>query len=243
LPALLEQTRNWRKRDDFALFTVSLDRPETIDGARKLLRQHHVDYPVLWFGPMDEAWGTCDWSIPAVPTAFLIDPQGNIVLDLWADEHLSELLSYIIDERGPQPPLRLDMTCVSNADGSFSFTVQATNPTHEPLDVMIDVGRNVLEYWDTIDGKFQKVDNPQPGVEMNMSDVYTLNEYSGPRTLECDEFGCASYSFTIPRIEPCWMLCYHVQALLPGAEALYAGQGLPLMAGGCIPLEEDDAGG
>jgi len=72
LPVLIDQTREWRKRDDFALFTVSLDQANTIDGARQLIRKHRIDYPVLWFGPTDEDWGTCDWNIPAVPTAFLI---------------------------------------------------------------------------------------------------------------------------------------------------------------------------
>lgn len=241
MPELLKQTRALAGRDDFAVLTVSLDRPETISGCRKLIRKYGIQHPVLWFGPEDSSWGSMDWDIPAVPEAFLIDPQGNILLNLWVDKNFAQNTEFIMDHPALFPPYGMEWSYEKLPDGNYKLDLHVTSPFHQPLPIKIDVGKIVKEYVEERDGKLVPIDPIPACKEWNCSSYYTLEGFGDlKRQATFSEFGDATISITVPQVENAWMLSYSASFVVPGSEQISDGQGIELSAYGDFAVSESE---
>jgi len=218
-----------------------MDRPDTISECRKLIRKHGIQYPVLWFGPDDSAWGSMDWDIPAVPEAFLIDPQGNILLNTWVDENFAQTAGFIMDHPTLFSPYGLEWSHSTLPDGSYKLDLHVTSSTHQPLPIKINVGKVVQEYMEEHDGKLVPIDPIPEGKEWNCSSYYTLEGFGDlMQTASFGEFGDATVSITVPHVENAWMLSYSASFVWPGTEQINAGQGIELSTYGDFELSEGE---
>ena len=236
------QTRRLAARDDFAVLTVTLDRPDTISGCRKLIRKYGIQHPVLWFGPEDSSWGSMDWEIPAVPEAFLIDPQGNILLNTWVDENFAQNAEFIMDHPALFPAYGMEWSYEKLPTGNYKLDLHVTNPFHQPLDVTLNVSKCVKEYVEEREGKIVPVIPIPAGKEWNCSSYYTLDGFSDTKQRATfTDFGDCSLNLIIPRQEQAWLLAYEAQFIIPGTEKLNNGAGIALLAYGDFDIEEAPA--
>lgn len=219
-----------------------MDRPETIGGCRKLIRKYGIQFPVLWFGPQDSCWGALDWEIRAVPSAYLIDPQGNILLDLWVDENFAATAGFIMAHPALFAPYGLEWSHTVLPDGSYKLDVHVTSSTHQPLPIKINVGKVVQEYVEEHDGQLVPIDPIPEGKEWNCSSYYTLEGFGDQKqTASFGEFGDATISLTVPHVENAWTLSYSASLVWPGSEHLNAGRGIELSASGEFELSESNS--
>ncbi len=227
-----------KQRQDFAFITVSLDDKDTLPGLRKLIRKHRIKYPVLWFGPEDVSWGELGWNIRGVPDAYLIDPQGNILLHTYVDETFADRVTYIIDHPGQFSPFGMEWTAKELADGNYSLTLHVTNPLHSPLNIKLEVAKGVKEYVEERNGELVPIDPIPAGKEWNCSSYYTLDGYSDySQLVSFNEFGEVDVNLVIPHIDRAWLLWFNAEFVIPGTEEFDAGKGIKLVSGGDLDIE------
>ncbi|MEZ5336893.1 MAG: hypothetical protein R3F46_01400 [bacterium] len=98
LPLLIEQTADLRQRPDFELLSLCFDDPSRRELVDKAIADYGISHAVLWNETgSPERSNMADWNIPGFPTTLLIDPQGNIVLELAVDNYLRENLLFFLD--------------------------------------------------------------------------------------------------------------------------------------------------
>jgi hypothetical protein len=232
------QTDALRDRSDFAVLSVSFDEEKTLPALRKLIRKHHITFPVLYFGNQDAHWGSHDWNIEAVPEAYLIDPQGNIVLVTWVNENFTQMMQYFLDQ--PSIPLYgMEWSHSTLPDGSYKLDLHVTSSTHQPLPVKIKVEKCVKEYVEEHDGQYVPIDPIPAGKEWNCSSYYTLEGFGDLlRTATFGEFGDTTISITVPRVEHAWQLSYDATFIMPGTEQLLDGDGITVETYGNFDIED-----
>ncbi|MEK9711195.1 MAG: TlpA disulfide reductase family protein, partial [Thalassolituus sp.] len=69
---MLNELRNELKSDGFEVLAINVD--ETKEEARAFLKEVPVDYPTLF----DDADTAATYELRGMPTAYLIDAQGNL---------------------------------------------------------------------------------------------------------------------------------------------------------------------
>ncbi|MCH7472166.1 TlpA family protein disulfide reductase [bacterium] len=234
LPDIVRLHQRYGDRVDFALLSVSLDSPSTMDGLREQIRIHGITYPVLNYHADDGSAGTFDWQIDGVPTTLLLDPQGNIVCEAWVDESFDELLTFFLDAAEPRPPYGLSISYEKLDPTTYDVTISVYSPTHQPLALELDFGQLLKEYWaQDKSGERVKLDEVPQGEKWNTSSWYTLEEYSAePAVLVFGEFGAAARTIrvTVPEAENEWYVAFSATLVYPGSEALFGGEGIKVYA-------------
>ena len=89
LPNLISETASLRESGELALFSVSLDDKDTADKIMEVVRQHGIDYPVIYDGGGWDTIQSKEWGVRSIPATYLIDPQGTIVATGLRGEMLS----------------------------------------------------------------------------------------------------------------------------------------------------------
>jgi len=78
LPEVVALNRNSASRGDLVVLGVSLDDSSTGEAMRKAVGKNKISYPVLYDGSGWQSAVAGEWGVTAIPSTFLIDPQGNI---------------------------------------------------------------------------------------------------------------------------------------------------------------------
>lgn len=229
LPNLLAQTKDLRRRDDFAVFSVSLDAPETLEAMHEVIREQGITYPVIYDGGAWNSVQANEWSVQSIPATFLIDPQGDIVATNLRGETLRPALDFFLHYPGVYAPIGLRNSQAKNDDGSITVRLELGNPRHSPLKVEVD-------YYHT---RYKWADD-DPGHEKRaVSAEYIEKDEQNPELsfdVSFGEFGDAVHEFTIPAVENTQQVAYYVNVELPGTETLLDGKGLWVTANGRVKL-------
>jgi peroxiredoxin len=78
LPEVVALNRSSMGRGDLVVLGVSLDDSSTGEAMRKAVGKNGITYPVLYDGSGWQSAVAGDWGVTAIPSTFLIDPQGKI---------------------------------------------------------------------------------------------------------------------------------------------------------------------
>jgi thiol-disulfide isomerase/thioredoxin len=225
LPNLINVTTPLRQRADFALFTVSLDMPETDGDLNKVLSEHKIDYPVVYDGGGWSAVQAKEWGINSIPATFLIAPNGTIVATNLRGEALKPALDFFLAYKGEYVPIGLRTSSTLNPDNSVTVRIELCNPRRTPLPVRVDWGHTRLTWADDdpehkgrpINFEFLEPDAEKPEQEL---------------TVEFGEFGETVQEITIPAVENTQNVSFYISAQLPETGSLLNGDGLWVMSSG-----------
>lgn len=214
-------------RDDFALLSVSGDYPDSMDELRPMIEEYGITYPVLHGLDGDEP-DLHDWDILGFPSAFLINPQGVVLLETHIGEYTAGWLETLLnlEQEIPVTQLSVDNELLDN--GGLRFTVRSDRQ----LDVHVNVGKILEEYWEDVDGEWQEVENPPADAEPNMSAYHSLDDWEN-RIVSLEPLdGSFVYSFEIEPVtdDNLWLIQCSVSAQIPGTEELEAM--LPMLMAG-----------
>ena len=229
LPNLLAETKDLRMRDDFALFSVSLDAMDTLDAMQKVITEKGITYPVIFDGG---GWNTVqskEWGINSIPATFLINPQGVIVATNLRGEKLRPALDFFLNYPGTYAPIGVRTGQKANDDGSVAVRLELSNPQHTPLKVQVDY-YHVRYTWADDDPEHKK--RPVSADYLEPDPDKPEMEFEVP----FEKFGDAVHEFTIPAVENTQSMGYEVSVQVPGTESLLDGKGLWVSAGGRAKL-------
>ncbi len=215
------------------MLTVSLDSTSSTPALRKLIRKHRIKFPVLHVNAED-GWndGGFDWEIKAVPSSFLINPQGTIVGEFYAGEVLYEVLEYLMAQPQPVPVYGLEISHSLNEDGSYQVAVKVTSPDHQPIDIYFGVAKGVKQYLEEVDGEMVQIDPIPEGKEWNCSNYEGLSSENRVLEFTFEQFGEATMYIEVPAItDPnLWYVSFSADLRVPGTQELLAGQGISINA-------------
>lgn len=229
LPNLLSQTQDLRLRDDFALFSVSLDYMDSLEAMQKVLSEKNITYPVIFDGG---GWATVqskEWGVNSIPATYLLDPMGNIVATNLRGEKLRPALDFFLNYPGVYTPIGVRSGSKANDDGSVNVRLELSNPRHTPLKVRVDY-YHVRYSWADDDPEHKN--RPVNAEYIETDSVKPELEFEVP----FGEFGDAVHEFTIPAVENTHSMGYFIEVLLPGTEVLLNGEGLWVGANGRVKL-------
>jgi len=231
LPNLIEQTEDLRHGDNFKVFSVSLDMPQTADKIEEVVEQQGIDYPVIYDGGGWQTVQSVEWGIHSIPATFLIDPQGNIVATNLRGETLRPALDFFLSYPGVYAPIGVRTSAKKNDDGSVAVKLELSNPRHTPLDVELDY-YHVRYTWadDDPEHKNRPVNAEYIEQDAEKPEIST--------SVDLGEFGEAVQELTIPAVENTQRMGYSVTVKLPGTDALMAGKGLWVSASGNVKLTD-----
>jgi thiol-disulfide isomerase/thioredoxin len=234
LPNLIAETKDLRKRDDFEIFSVSLDFPTTCDEIRKVVREMGIDYPVIYDGGGWQAVQGVEWGIQSIPATFLVSPTGVIVATGLRGEKLRPMLDFFMSKGVDYAPVGVNASHVLNADGSATVTALLSSPRHEPLRLDLDYSHSRYTWAD---------DDPEHKGRPVKADTIEIDAVKPEQsaTVEFGQFGDAIHTFTIPAVENTHRLSYYVTVEVPGTESMFNGEGFWVMHSGRVKLDEKPA--
>jgi peroxiredoxin len=231
LPNLLSATRDLRRQGKLALFSVSLDSPDSDAALGRVIRQAHIDYPVIYDG---DGWGgvhATEWGVDSIPSTFLIDPQGNIVATNLRGAALRPALDFFLNYPGVYAPLGLNCGSRAAADGGRSLLVNLTSPERQPVHLRVSYVYETLA-WAADDPGHQRppvkselLARPQDGPDQEL-------------TVEFKDFCEQQVEVALPAQPAAQRLEYYVEAELPGTEKLLHGQGIWVSCRGRLNLDQ-----
>lgn len=229
LPNMLAETQPWRDKDKLALFSVSLDSWGTVERMHDVIREHGIDYPVLFEG---DGWSTFqaqEWDIHSIPATFLVNPQGVIAATNLRGENLGEALEFFIAADPPRAPIGLRTGHTLNDDGSVDVRIELHNPDHTPLALRID-------YWHT--RYAWPEDDPEHEGRPSSRETIDDAEPDVDTTVAFGDFGDTVYELSVPAVDGAQVCDYYVSVMLPGSEDLVGGEGVWLSDRGRVKLAE-----
>jgi hypothetical protein len=205
---MLEQTRPYVERDELAVLTISLDESDTLGKLKQTIRKYGITFPVLFDGGGFESIPALEWNVSGIPSSFLINPQGVIVMNELRGENLGDVLEYYL--RAPRPLMGLSVSPAYNEDNTLSLLASVMNTSREPVELMLEL--YVLNYvWDETDPPCRIID---------YEDIY-----NDPVTalVSFDEFCEAVHEFELGSMEGQHSMIYWVAATVPGTGTVEAG--------------------
>ena len=204
LPDLLAAVQPYRASGKLAVIMVSGDTPETLPKMKQVIKDHGIDFPVLYDGGGDsKTVPYLEWSVYGWPSTYLVDPQGVIVAAGLRGQPLDKLLTYFLDGP-PRPVIGLRARSTLNSDGTISVFAELTNPAHAPLELALT---RYWEHW------FTPADDPT-GTSVDFKQHY--DKGFAKASAQCDTFGEAVYEFRLTPTAEMNTLGYNVHLLLPG---------------------------
>jgi thiol-disulfide isomerase/thioredoxin len=220
LPNMIAVTKPLRKsHQNFRVFSVSLDAKETSADLDKVIKEHKIDYPVVYDGNDWNSVQPKEWGINSIPATFLIDPAGNIVATNLRGESLAPALDFFLNHKGTYAPIGASVSGKVNDDKTVTLKISLSNPRHTPLKVRLDYGHTKLTYApDDPDhkGRPVKYDFIEPDAEKPEQEF----------TVEFSDFSEAVKEVTIPAVEGTQSVRYEVAVELPETESLLKGDGI-----------------
>ena len=235
LPHLLEETKNLRKRSDFAVFTVAFDKPERQADVDRVIRQNRIRHTVIW-DPVESSTlsNKADWNIKGFPTTVLVNPDGIIQASIDIDENLEENLLYFLNSSADMPPLGLSLTPLANAQGEIvpdengevSLSLDLYSPEHLPLDVTFSVSGGTLVGYEQPAEK-EAGENPAAPVKPTLTATF-------------DEFGNYYNEFKLKPDEGSKYMFVVVSVPIPGTQDLNDGAGLSTSSFRFIMLPKEE---
>ena len=209
LPALLEQTKPFRDSGELAVVMVSCDTPKTLSKAKSMIKKNHIDFPVLYDGGQFKSTPVVEWCKGdtlcfGIPTTALIDPQGVVVAVKLSKANLASELDFYMRE--PRPVLAYRSYHCKNGDGSYTFFVDMVNPGRQPVEVAMDF------YWE----EWQC--DPQDPARRATDNQDHREKDCARSTLTFDEFGEASYSYTVTPTASQDIIGYMFRMVYPGSQ-------------------------
>lgn len=227
LPHLMDETRDLKKRNDFAVFTVSFDNPDRQENVDKVIRDFKIDHPVVWdHREATDLSNKADWNIKGFPTTVLVNPDGVIQASMHIDENLEENLLYFLEQDSIPAPVGLAVSAATdeegkaivNEDGNVILTIDLYSPTHEDLEVSISASGTRVVYDEENDPEhespqYEPVDYKELGMVSDFTAEFTA--YGNTRRqFALEAFDNMSYAFV------------SVSVKLPGTGHLNDGDGL-----------------
>jgi peroxiredoxin len=95
----------WKKHKDqgFAVLGVSLDRPDSAEKIRKVMKKSGMEWPQIYDG---DGWKTQPArlnGVRSIPATFLLDREGKVVATNLRGEALEKKIAEVLEEQ-PEPP-------------------------------------------------------------------------------------------------------------------------------------------
>jgi len=78
LPDFLAAVQPYRASGQLTVIMVSLDTPETLPDMRRVIKDHAIDFPVLYDGGKYQSVPYLEWNVYGAPSTYLVDSQGVI---------------------------------------------------------------------------------------------------------------------------------------------------------------------
>jgi thiol-disulfide isomerase/thioredoxin len=126
--------------DKFQVFSVSLDRPETLAKLQGVIKDNGIEYPVYYDGGWWKTKPAVEWGIHSIPASFVVDRKGVIILKnvrgeqvdkflsklLWTDKAYLPVDSHAepIDKKIGPDGVRVKVTATNPGDDKFKAGVQ-----------------------------------------------------------------------------------------------------------------------
>ena len=209
LPNLLQQTAPYVKSGKLAMIMVSVDDPETIPDMKKIIRKHHISYPVLCDTEHHEAAESGfdaiparEWGITGVPASFLINPQGVIVATELRGTKLAGTLDFYLNS--PRPIYGLRGASQVHPDGSISILAEVMSPEMQDLELGLYLYKSNL-VWDE-------------AKQENIWKTVYANDLNQTAQLKFDGAREATHEFVLPPDETLAYMTYFLKAKVPGGE-------------------------
>ncbi len=199
------------------VITVTKDGPETINDMKAFIRQMRFPYPVIYdFDPTanetiyPDSITAREWGVSAVPSPYLINPQGVIVANDLRGDKLQAALEYYLN--GHYETIGLRGYHVLHDDQSMSIVADVMSPNKQ--DVLVELYTyQICFIWN---------DEKQ---EYEERDIYA-DQLIDSATLHFDEFCEASHEFNLPSNSTCYILIWYLRAKVPGTDFI-TGEGRP----------------
>ena len=224
LPEFIKNVKPYVESGELAVIMVSCDSPETLPKLKKMIREKHINFPVIYDGGDFDSVPVMDWCKGdtigfGIPKICLINPQGVVVSeDLHADV-LPATLKFFVS--GNKPVIGLRSWQAKNEDGTYTFHIELMDPTRTPVVARI-----------TFDWEEWKCDPDDPA--RAVTDIDRHNEYDFAKpTLTYDEFGEASYEVTVTPTPKQDIIGFSVWLTYPGSDTApgLEGRGVSLTTG------------
>ncbi|MCC7479135.1 TlpA family protein disulfide reductase [bacterium] len=221
LPELISSAKPYRDEGRLAVFSLSADRPETLERLREAITAQGIDFPVLLPASEGDAAMLQNWAVSTIPATFLIDPQGRIAARDLQFERVDAVLSYFLSEQRPLLSLSASHKVLPDGAIEVKAEVKSSNGTvpADPLKLSLNLAWDEWVYG-TEEGQKELVVDYVEHVEPDFA--------LGSLSLAKD--GSGSYSFTIPANAKMGAFFYGISLDLPGSE----GQG----SDGASPLRQ-----
>jgi peroxiredoxin len=209
LPNMLKQTAPYVKSGELAVVMVSVDEPDTLKDMKKLIRKHHITYPVIYDGGEGNdpeagfsAIPAMEWGITGVPATFLINPQGVIVATELRGAKLAGMLDFYLHNQRPIYGLRGESKV--HEDGSISILAEVMSPEMKDLELELYLYKCRL-VWDE-------------SKQENVWDITYANDLYQAVSLKFDGARETTHEFIVPPDENLYQLTYYLKAKVPGGE-------------------------
>jgi peroxiredoxin len=220
-PEFLKLIKPYRDSGKLALVMVSCDRPDTLPELKRMIAKYRVDFPVLYDGGMFDSIPVLEWLGGdshgfGVPTAYLINPQGVIVASHIRSGNLIAMLDFFM--QASRPTIGIRAYDRHNADGSVLYCAEVMNPSHQPIEVHLDL---CWEEW-----SFDPKDPDRVAIDV---DRHVENNYAH-KVLEFSEFGEAAFQFSYKPAPNHDIIGYRFWVVYPGTagSAAFGEKGLRL---------------
>jgi peroxiredoxin len=135
LPELLNGTKPFRDAGRLALVSISCDDKSTLTNLRKLIRKHHIDYPVLYDGLGLQSIPAQEWHVDMFSSMYLINPQGVIVATGFHGHSIDKVLRFYLDTPRPLTGFRTSRTV--REDGSILIRAEVSSANRQPVELKL----------------------------------------------------------------------------------------------------------
>ncbi len=218
LPELISASAPYRADGRLAVFSLSADRPETLETLKTVISEQAIDFPVLLPASQQDAEHLEAWDVSAIPATFLIDPEGRIAARDVQFERVDAVLGYFLGAERPLLSMSSDFEV--KPDGSIDITADLTSMGKVPAG---ELNLTLNLAWD------EWVYGTEPGQTELVVDArqHIEPDYAVARvSIGKDKKG--KYTFSIPANAKMGAFFYGLSLDLPGSEGLGADGASPL---------------
>jgi hypothetical protein len=219
LPEMIKETQELRKRRDFAIVTVAIDKQDKLADVRKLSHELKLDFPVMWWEEWKAPWDNPEFSYDGVPSAFIIDPRGTVMRNVYAGEGIKDKLACLIEHVDYLPEYKLKWSHTKLSAKEIEFTLQITNPDKQPLAVHLSASKLVWLYGEERDGKWTEIKPIPPGKKPNANTLLDIKGFADViKQVKFDAAGQAVVTLTVPVDADAYDIDAGATIIIPGTE-------------------------
>jgi hypothetical protein len=216
---MIKETQELRKRPDFAIVTVAIDKQDKLADVRQLTSKLKMDFPVVWWEEWKAPWDNPELSYDGVPSAFIIDPRGTVMRNIYAGEGIKDKLACLIEHVDYLPEYKLKWSHTKLSAKEIEFSLHIINPDKQPLEVQLSARKLVWLYREERDGKWAEIKPTPPGKKLNANTLRDIKDFPDViKQVKFDASGQASLTVTVPIDADAYDIDAGAKIIIPGTE-------------------------